>query len=592
MRKKAKKSVLTWRSLPLSKVVEVNPRETLPPKDLDDMDVPFYEMAAIDEFAGRLREPTMVPLGKCRSGRTKFRNGDVLFAKITPCVQNGKSALVNGIKGDLGFGSSEFYVLRPSAKILSEYLFYFVRQRRVVQAAVDSFSGTSGRQRVPSAFWESLEIPIPPLPVQERIIEILRRADEIRHKRQEALDLTDKILPSLFIEMFGDPATNPKGWPEKTLDDCAFIKRGLSKRPSPKGTTPIVRIKNLTLSGLDLSWHENVEVSSAEVERGQLQTGDIVFAPLNGSIEHLAKSDVFIEQEGQTWVLDSNLCAFRAKDSVVNPGFLATFLSLPSTLDLLRNHYAVRTSGGQWLLKSSTLRTIKVPIPPLSQQEYFVKQASQYSEVRSKYIAAKKDAENSFRSLLSHAFTGKLTAEWEKANAEWIAEQVEFHKQLPRLILLAFLRERANRAGRKAKEAAILVTAMMKYAFLLQMEGNGRRRLYQFVPYHYGPFAKDLYADIEKLQEDGLVTVDNDTDEDKTRIILADSTKADDALAVLPDDLKEDISAILNTYGDLDHNALLKTVYEKYPVYAKKSRIRKARKASSAGKKRGRRPRK
>ena len=225
-------------------------------------------------------------------------------------------------------------------------------------------------------------------------------------------------------------------------------------------------------------------------------------------------------------------------------------------------------------------------------QKSFVAQVNTLQEVRSKHLVAFQDAEYTLCGLQTHAFTGELTAEWEKANAEWIAEQVEFHKQLPRLILLAFLRERANRAGRKAKEAAILVTAMMKYAFLLQMEGNGRRRLYQFVPYHYGPFAKDLYADLEKLQEDGLVTVDNDTDEDKTRIILADSTKADDALAVLPDDLKEDISAILNTYGDLDHNALLKTVYEKYPVYAKKSRIRKARKASSAGKKRGRRPRK
>ena len=143
----------------------------------------------------------------------------------------------------------------------------------------------------------------------------------------------------------------------------------------------------------------------------------------------------------------------------------------------------------------------------------------------------------SLKSLMHDAFTGKLTIEWEKANAEWIAQQVEFPKQLPRLILLPFLRKRANRAGRKAREAAILVTAMMKDAFLLQMEGIGRCWLYQFVPYHYGPFAKDLYADLEKLQEDGLVTVDNDTDEDKTRIVLADSAKADDALAVLPDDL-------------------------------------------------------
>ena len=70
------------------------------------------------------------------------------------------------------------------------------------------------------------------------------------------------------------------------------------------------------------------------------------------------------------------------------------------------------------------------------------------------------------------------------------------------------------------------------------------------------------------------MTVDNDTDKDKTQITLTDPVRTDVALSELPDDFKEDVAAILDTYGDLDHNALLKTVYEKYPAYAKKSRVR------------------
>ena len=130
----------------------------------------------------------------------------------------------------------------------------------------------------------------------------------------------------------------------------------------------------------------------------------------------------------------------------------------------------------------------------------------------------------------------------------------------------------------------MLVTALMKYAFLLQMEGGGGRRLYRFVPYHYGPFAKELYTDLENLQEEGLVSVDNDSEEDlpaadvvqagKTRVALADPERAEQALAELPDDLKEDAAAIIENYGSLDHNALLRTVYENYPAYAKKSRLR------------------
>lgn len=183
-------------------------------------------------------------------------------------------------------------------------------------------------------------------------------------------------------------------------------------------------------------------------------------------------------------------------------------------------------------------------------------------------------AEKVFSSILSRAFTGELTAEWEEANAEWVAKQQAFYERLPRLILLALIAEKVKRTGRRAAE--VLVTALMKYAFLLQMEGNLHRRLYHFVPYHYGPFAKEVYADLRNLQEEGLIRVDEDADEDKTRITLTDPAKVDEALTVLPVELKEDVETIINSYGDLDHNALLKTVYEKYPAYAVKSRVRRS----------------
>lgn len=564
-----------WVREPISKVAEINPVTVLPPKELDNLAVPFYEMAAIDEYSGKLRDAAIVHLRDCRTGKTKFQNGDVLFAKITPCVQNRKSALVNGLPGNFACGSSEFYVLRPSKRVMPEYLFYFIRQDRVIHAAVESFTGTSGRQRVPRTFWDRLEIPLPPLPVQERIVEILQRADEIRRKRKEALELADKILPALFLEMFGDPATNPKGWPKVRLGECATIRRGLSKRPSPEGNVPIVRIKNLTLWGLDLSWNEMVEASPREIERGHLLPGDIVFSPLNGSINHLAKSDVFTAPENEIWVLDSNLCAFRANENVIRKGFLAAFLALPSTLELFRGRLAVRTSGGQWLLKTSTLQNVDMPVPPLQLQDYFIQQAEQYLEVRRRCTVALKESELCFTSLLSQAFTGELTAEWEVANAEWIAAQQTLYERLPRLLILALIAETTKRARRSAE---VLLTALMKYLFLVQMEGSStRRRFYHFVPYHYGPFAKELYDDLKKLQDEGLVRVESNSEEEKIKITLADPARIDGELARLPDDLKQDVAAIIESYGDLDHNALLKTVYEKYPAYARKSKLKRMR---------------
>lgn len=105
------------------------------------------------------------------------------------------------------------------------------------------------------------------------------------------------------------------------------------------------------------------------------------------------------------------------------------------------------------------------------------------------------------------------------------------------------------------------------------MEGTAKHKLYQFIPYHYGPFAKELYTDLETLQEQGLITVD-DSDEDKTHISLLNSKEVEAELAELPADLQADIEAIIDSYGDLDLTALLATVYEKYPAYAKKSKLK------------------
>lgn len=433
-------------------------------------------------------------------------------------------------------------------------------------------------------------VPVPPLPVQERIVEILQKADEIRHKRQEALELADAILPSIFNDMFGTPDSNPQGYLKTTvgkvtdLVTSGYTPRGGAQNYVDEGPL-LIRSQNVRMLHLDLSDCAHIPESIHEdMARVRVLPGDVLLNITGASIGRVA----WVGEDIPPANVNQHVCIIRTRKDILAPEYLAYSLSTPWYQHIILNAPGSAQTG----FNHARVRALEILVPPMPIQKSFVAQVEALRHATDKCIAGMHDIEATFQALMARAFPGKLTAEWEKANAEWIAEQVEFHEQLPRLILLAFLRERANRAGRKAKEAAILVTAMMKYAFLLQMEGNGRRRLYQFVPYHYGPFAKDLYADLEKLQEDGLVTVDNDTDEDKTRIILADSTKADDALAVLPDDLKEDISAILNTYGDLDHNALLKTVYEKYPVYAKKSRIRKARKASSAGKKRGRRPRK
>jgi type I restriction enzyme S subunit len=127
-------------------------------------------MPAVDAHAGAIVGATDRAFGEVRSGYTAFRDGDVLFAKITPCMENGKAAIARGLKNGLGFGSSEFHVLRPSAAALAEYLFYYIRQESYRRQAEEHMTGSVGQKRVPADYVENTEMPLPPLAEQRRIV--------------------------------------------------------------------------------------------------------------------------------------------------------------------------------------------------------------------------------------------------------------------------------------------------------------------------------------------------------------------------------------------------------------------------------------
>lgn len=132
-------------------------------------------MPAVDADAGAITQPVDRPYAEVAKGFTAFRDGDVIMAKITPCMENGKAAIARGLTNSLGFGSTEFHVLRPTDRVLAEYVYCFIRQESFRQAAEMEMTGSVGQKRVPADFIENAEIPLPPLAEQERIVEAIER---------------------------------------------------------------------------------------------------------------------------------------------------------------------------------------------------------------------------------------------------------------------------------------------------------------------------------------------------------------------------------------------------------------------------------
>ncbi|GAB3807514.1 restriction endonuclease subunit S [Virgibacillus kimchii] len=187
----------SWETAIFSDYINVNPRYNLP----KDTELPFVEMAAVPEKNKNITYFQMRKVGN--GGGSKFTNGDTLFARITPCTENGKTAFVQGMNFEFGLGSTEFIVFSSnSPKILPEFIYYLTRSERIRNYAISQMTGSTGRQRVPvTVFTEKLLIAIPPIEEQQKIINVISSNEIKVEKERTKLDKLSKVKNGLMQQL-------------------------------------------------------------------------------------------------------------------------------------------------------------------------------------------------------------------------------------------------------------------------------------------------------------------------------------------------------------------------------------------------------
>jgi len=175
-----------YRSMPLKQIVFINPRTTFRNIN-DDTVLSFVPMESISDEDGSIVSAQERPFGE-NVGYTNFQEGDLLWAKITPCMENGKSAVAENLLNGYGFGSTEYHVLRPKTGDLDVgYLHALLRMKRLRKAATNFFGGSSGHQRVDDEFFRRLHIPLPDIEIQQALVaHIEKQRNEAKHLRQQA----------------------------------------------------------------------------------------------------------------------------------------------------------------------------------------------------------------------------------------------------------------------------------------------------------------------------------------------------------------------------------------------------------------------
>ena len=188
-----------WRTVHLGEVIEVNPRRAL----TRGTEAPFVAMADILEHHRLL--PTL-ETREYRGGGSRFRNGDTLFARITPCLENGKTARVSGLPfGETGHGSTELIVLSAKEDVTdSQFIYYVARSPDFRSYAIGQMTGTSGRQRVPIDAVKSFEMPLPPLAEQRAIAGVLGALDDKIEQNQQTAWTLERLAQATFRAWFVD----------------------------------------------------------------------------------------------------------------------------------------------------------------------------------------------------------------------------------------------------------------------------------------------------------------------------------------------------------------------------------------------------
>ena len=280
-----------WRWVRLGEVCELNPRRPPDIARADDAPTTFVPMQAVDETHGAITRPELRPFREVRRGYTYFAENDVLFAKITPCMQNGKHAIARGLVGGVGFGTTEFHVLRPGPAITPEWIHFLIRQPEVLEDAKAYFTGAVGQQRVPETYLASLDIPLPPVEQQKRIAAILNEqmaAVERARAAAEAQLEAAKALPAAYLRaVFSSPEAQQ--WPVMPIGKLGDPTRGDTVQTGPFGAqlhsaeftptgVPVLNIGNVQWGYLDLSRLDHVTPQkAATLERYAVHEADLLF---------------------------------------------------------------------------------------------------------------------------------------------------------------------------------------------------------------------------------------------------------------------------------------------------------------------------
>lgn len=418
-----------WIIATLEEITEVNPTldKTLFP---DDLMVSFVPMPAVEAGTGKIDVNNTRRFCDVKKGYTTFQKDDVLFAKITPCMENGKIAVVPVVANQIGFGSTEFHVLRPRADIDPSFVYYFISSQKFRYDAEHNMTGAVGQRRVPAQYLKTHSIPVPPFKEQKRIVAKIEELFSEIDKGVENLQKVQELLIAYHKSLLKSAATGELlvsfDLIKNVFDDS--YKTNLSKIVSEYGQGWSPKCLN------ESSTNENdwAVIKTTAIQTLEFLENENKLLPINLKPKlHLEvmPDDILVTRAGprnrvgiaclvkkcrKRLILCDKAYRIRVNPDIVLPAYLEMLLNSPHIVDEVESLKTGINDSGVNLTQDRFL-ALELIIPPLPLQQLTLQKLQEVmsaaNHLNLQINIALEKLTNIRQSILKKAFAGELVSQ-------------------------------------------------------------------------------------------------------------------------------------------------------------------------------------
>lgn len=402
-----------WDVVPFEEAIELNPKYEKP----DNGPFDYLPMDAVDEDKQTIEYWTQREKDDCTT--TWFKNGDTVYAKITPCTENGKIAFIEDLDTEVGSGSTEFLVFHPRDGVTDErFVYYLSNLPEFRSVTISLMEGSTGRQRVPSdVFKGGIQVPLPPLPEQRRIADILSTVDEQIQQTDEIIEETGELKRGLMQDLLttgtGDVVTTKKerigpmpieiaeSWDMEYFDDV--IELNPNDDVPDNEAFPYLPMDSVNEETRTIDYWEQRDAE--DCTRVRFRKGDTVYAKITPCTEN--GKIAFIEGPDGLAFGSTEFLVFRARENQMLPKYVYYLSNLPQfravTISLMEG------STGRQRVPSDTFdQNIRVPVPPVEEQRTIVETLDRVQQRSMQERETKQFFKELKRGLMQDLLTGKV----------------------------------------------------------------------------------------------------------------------------------------------------------------------------------------